>query len=247
MEDHFLPVLPALKARREHCDAMVCAMSAGEVMRLTRMGKFSMDKPASGALALLKRLRGKTSTQDNKTGATAGAQQMKMLRRLPKILRFIPGTAQDVRAYFLTLQYWLAGSQENIGNLVHILVRPLRRRPARGAARRWPSRRRRWSIPRSASTTRAWPATACTTACRPTSASCRAWPPAASAARSACCVHALLPAGRQRRPLRRRDHRARGARPARHPGLRHRAGLAPGDRAVLLRRTAAAASTRWSR
>ena len=46
MEDHYLPVLPALKARREHCDAMVCAMSAGEVMRLTRMGKFSMAGPA---------------------------------------------------------------------------------------------------------------------------------------------------------------------------------------------------------
>ncbi len=122
MEDHFLPVLPALKARREHCDAMVCAMSASEVMSLTRMGKFSMDKPASGALALLKRLRGKSATQDGKTGSTAGAQQMKMLRRLPKILRFVPGTAQDVRAYFLTLQYWLAGSQQNIGNLVHMLV-----------------------------------------------------------------------------------------------------------------------------
>ena len=39
---------------------------------------------------------------------------MKMLRRLPQILRFIPGTAQDVRAYFLTLQYWLAGSDENV-------------------------------------------------------------------------------------------------------------------------------------
>ena len=36
---------------------------------------------------------------------------MKMLRQLPQLLRFIPGTAQDVRAYFLTLQYWLAGSR----------------------------------------------------------------------------------------------------------------------------------------
>ncbi|RYF37085.1 MAG: DUF3479 domain-containing protein, partial [Comamonadaceae bacterium] len=54
--------------------------------------------------------------------ATAGAQQMKMLRRLPKILRFIPGTAQDVRAYFLTLQYWLAGSEDNVANMVTFLV-----------------------------------------------------------------------------------------------------------------------------
>ena len=28
MEDHFLPVLDALQARRDHCDAMVCIMSA---------------------------------------------------------------------------------------------------------------------------------------------------------------------------------------------------------------------------
>ena len=124
LEDHFQPVLPALKARRDHCDAMVCAMSAGEVTKLTRMGKFDMAAPAGGAMAFLKRLRGKpadasTSASDR---TTAGAQQMKTLRRLPKILRFIPGTAQDVRAYFLTLQYWLAGSEENISNMVHFLV-----------------------------------------------------------------------------------------------------------------------------
>jgi magnesium chelatase subunit H len=35
---------------------------------------------------------------------------MKMLRACPSCCRFIPGAAQDVRAYFLTLQYWLAGS-----------------------------------------------------------------------------------------------------------------------------------------
>ncbi|MFN9960375.1 MAG: DUF3479 domain-containing protein, partial [bacterium] len=52
----------------------------------------------------------------------AGARQLAMLRRLPRILRFIPGTAQDVRAYFLTLQYWLAGSEENIRSLVAFLV-----------------------------------------------------------------------------------------------------------------------------
>ena len=122
MEDHFLPVLPALQARREHCDAMVCAMSAAEVTKLTRMGKFDMSAPATGAMAFLKRLRGKPPGKDDGNKTTAGAQQMKTLRMLPKILRFIPGTAQDVRAYFLTLQYWLAGSQENIAHMVHFLV-----------------------------------------------------------------------------------------------------------------------------
>ncbi|MFP4496264.1 MAG: DUF3479 domain-containing protein, partial [Halochromatium sp.] len=32
MEDHIKAVLPALQARRDHCDAMVGCMSAGEVM-----------------------------------------------------------------------------------------------------------------------------------------------------------------------------------------------------------------------
>ncbi len=141
MEDHFLPVLPALRARRDHCDAMVCAMSAAEVMRLTRMGRFRMDTPASGPLALLKKLRGREregggAEADNATDASqksaAGARQMKMLRRLPKILRFIPGTAQDVRAYFLSLQYWLAGSQDNVLGLVLNLVDRYADGPRRG-------------------------------------------------------------------------------------------------------------------
>jgi len=45
-----------------------------------------------------------------------------MLRRLPRILRYIPGTAQDLRSYFLSLQYWLGGSPENLANLVRMLV-----------------------------------------------------------------------------------------------------------------------------
>ena len=85
--------------------------------KLTRMGKFDMSAPASGPMALLKKLRG-----TKEKSASAGANQMAMLRRIPKLLRFIPGTAQDVRAYFLTLQYWLAGSEENMANLVRSLV-----------------------------------------------------------------------------------------------------------------------------
>ena len=117
MEDHWRPLIDALQARRESCDAMVCAMSAAEIVRMTRMGRFSMDGTQSGPMALLKRLRGA-----KKKTATAGAEQMKMLRRIPQLLRFIPGTAQDVRAYFLALQYWLAGSEDNIMNMVRFLI-----------------------------------------------------------------------------------------------------------------------------
>ena len=118
MEEHIKAVLPALQARRDECDAMICCMCGPEVMKLTRMGRFSMDGEATGALALLKRLRGKSGSAKT----SAGAQQMTVLRRLPKILRFIPGTAQDVRAYFLTLQYWLASSDENMRHMISSLI-----------------------------------------------------------------------------------------------------------------------------
>ena len=122
LEDHFLPVLPALTARRDKCDAMICALSAGEVMRLTRMGKFSMDGKTSGPMALLKRLKGNSKPGEGSKPSAAGARQMKIVRQLPKILRFIPGTAQDVRIYFLVLQYWLAGSEENITSMIAMLL-----------------------------------------------------------------------------------------------------------------------------
>jgi magnesium chelatase subunit H len=127
MEEHIQAVLPDLRARRDACDAMVCCMSAGEVIRLTRMGAFRMDKPERGALALLKRLRGNA-----KKKASAGAQQVAMLKRLPRILRFIPGTAQDVRAYFLSLQYWLAGTDDNFSNMVRFLIDRYADGPRRG-------------------------------------------------------------------------------------------------------------------
>ena len=120
MEDHVRSVLPALAARRDHCDAMVGVMSAGEVVKLTRLGSLKMDGSDKGPIAMLKRLRGARGAS-GKTGSS-GAGQMAMLRRLPKILRFIPGPAQDLRAYFLTMQYWLSGSQDNVSDMVRYLV-----------------------------------------------------------------------------------------------------------------------------
>ena len=38
MEDHFTPILADLEARRDSCDAMVCALSAKEVAAAPRTG-----------------------------------------------------------------------------------------------------------------------------------------------------------------------------------------------------------------
>ena len=117
LEEHALKLAPWLEARRDHCDCMVGAMSAADVVKKTKLGDFNMAKPTGGAIGMLKRLRGKS-----KNGVSAGRGQMKMLRQLPKLLKYIPGKAQDVRAYFMTLQYLLAGSDENIANLIRFLV-----------------------------------------------------------------------------------------------------------------------------
>ncbi len=115
MEDQVRAVLPALTARRDACDAMLGLLSAGEIVKLTKLGALKMDGSDKGPLAALKKLRGSKTK-------TSGSSQMAVLRRLPKLLKFIPGAAQDLRAYFLSMQYWLSGSQENISAMVRFLV-----------------------------------------------------------------------------------------------------------------------------
>jgi len=114
LEEHVRAILPTLKTKRENCDALVGCISSKEVVSLTRMDRLDMSKPTSGFLSLLKKLRG-----SNKSGKPAsGKRQMSILRRLPKILRFIPGKAQDVRSYFLTMLYWLGGSDDNVESMI---------------------------------------------------------------------------------------------------------------------------------
>ena len=117
IEEHITAILPELKARRDACDAMIGVISAKEVVQLTRMGDLDMMKPATGPMKLLKKLRG-----SKEPSANSGEKQMKLLRRLPKILKFIPGKAQDLRAWFLTMQYWLGGSDDNVEQMIRFLI-----------------------------------------------------------------------------------------------------------------------------
>jgi magnesium chelatase subunit H len=119
LDEHVKLVAPQLAARRESCDAMFCALSAAEIVKQTRFGRLDMANEPGGAMGLLKKLKGK---REGKAKISAGESQMRLLRNLPKILRFIPGTAQDLRIYFLGLQYWLAGSAANIESLIAMMV-----------------------------------------------------------------------------------------------------------------------------
>ena len=117
LEEHVKAILPALQARRDSCDALVGMIADGEIVRLTRMGGLDMAKPATGIAKFLKKMRG-----SSKPNGASGESQMKVLRRLPKILRFVPGKAQDLRAWFLTMQYWLGGSDDNVEQMVRYLI-----------------------------------------------------------------------------------------------------------------------------
>ena len=108
---------------RETCDSILVAVSAPELVRMTRLGKFDMGgaeakepKPWS-PLGILKKLRGSKGD-----GRSSGERQMTALKTLPAVLKFVPGPAQDVRVYLLSIQYWLAGTSENIANLIRLHV-----------------------------------------------------------------------------------------------------------------------------
>jgi magnesium chelatase subunit H len=117
IEEHITAILPELTAARAHVDAFVGMIADPQIVKLTRMGDLDMSQPASGAMALLKKLRGTKAPS-----ASSGEKQMSMLRRLPKILKYIPGKSQDLRAWFLSMQYWLGGSDDNIEAMIRYLV-----------------------------------------------------------------------------------------------------------------------------
>ncbi|MEL6204788.1 MAG: magnesium chelatase subunit H [Pseudomonadota bacterium] len=116
IEEHIEAIRPVLEARRDDLDALVGVIADPAIVNLTRMGGLDMSQPASGAMKLLKKLKPKVKR------SSSGEASMKILRRLPQILRFLPGKAQDLRAYFLTMQYWLGGSDDNVREMIRFLV-----------------------------------------------------------------------------------------------------------------------------
>jgi magnesium chelatase subunit H len=120
-EEYANEVLPAVLARRQDADAVLCALCTPDLVKCTKLGKFDMmgseSRSPFSPISLLKKLRGSRGD-----GKSSGERQMSALRTLPNLLKFIPGTAQDVRAYLLLIQYWLAGSDENIEQMIRYAV-----------------------------------------------------------------------------------------------------------------------------
>ncbi|MGX9355953.1 magnesium chelatase subunit H [Roseobacteraceae bacterium S113] len=118
LEEHIAPIIDDLRAARERVDGMIGVIADAEIIKLTKLGKLDMSKPTSGLMKILKKLKPKQET----SSVDSGEKRMAQLRKLPKLLKMIPGKAQDLRSWFLVMQYWLGGSDDNIEAMVRYLL-----------------------------------------------------------------------------------------------------------------------------
>lgn len=109
-----------VEPRRDQLDACLCFPSMPEVMKQNKLGTFDLTQIAGGPLGnfaqQVKDLR-KKSLSKNKPASGGNFQDslLKLVRTLPKVLKFLPGDqATDARTFVLSLQHWLGGTPENL-------------------------------------------------------------------------------------------------------------------------------------
>jgi magnesium chelatase subunit H len=118
LQDHVDAVTPLLDAHADRHAARVCLMCHGDLTNRTLMGRFEPGaKKKWSPAGLMRRLRGR-----GKDGGDSGERQLRSLKRAGRILRFIPGSAQDVRVYLMALQAWLTGSDDNLTALLRTVA-----------------------------------------------------------------------------------------------------------------------------
>ncbi len=119
IEDLADKVEAAVKPERDRLDAAVVFPSMPQVMRLNKMGKFSMAQLGQSKSVIgdfMKKRR-------QKQGSGFEDAMLKLLRTLPKVLKYLPvEKAQDARNFMLSFQYWLGGSPENLENFLLMLA-----------------------------------------------------------------------------------------------------------------------------
>ncbi|CAN6270856.1 unnamed protein product [Urochloa humidicola] len=118
VEELALKVKDAVEEVRDRMDAVLVFPSMPEVMRLNKLGSFSMSQlgqSKSPFFQLFKR---------NKANSSNFADSMlKLVRTLPKVLKYLPSDkAQDARLYILSLQFWLGGSPDNLQNFLKMIA-----------------------------------------------------------------------------------------------------------------------------
>ncbi|MCS7146767.1 MAG: magnesium chelatase subunit H [Geminocystis sp.] len=112
-------VVAAVQPYRDKLDVIVVFPSMPEVMRLNKMGTFSMAQLGQSKSVIGEFM--KKSRQ--RAGAGFEDAMLKLLRTLPTVLKYLPvDKAQDARNFMLSFQYWLGGSPENLENFFLMLA-----------------------------------------------------------------------------------------------------------------------------
>ncbi|MDX2100423.1 MAG: magnesium chelatase subunit H, partial [Leptolyngbyaceae cyanobacterium bins.59] len=119
IEDLAEKVVVAVEPHRDHLDVAVVFPSMPQVMRLNKMGTFSMAQLGQSKSAIAQFMR----KRKEKSGSGFQDGMLKLLQTLPKVLKYLPmDKAQDARNFMLSFQYWLGGSQENLENFLLMLA-----------------------------------------------------------------------------------------------------------------------------
>ena len=109
----------AVKPQRDRLDAAVVFPSMPQVMRLNKMGSFSMAQLGQSKSVIGEFMKKRRKKQ----GSGFEDAMLKLLRTLPKVLKYLPvEKAQDARNFMLSFQYWLGGSAENLENFLLMLA-----------------------------------------------------------------------------------------------------------------------------
>lgn len=119
IEDLADKVVEAVKPHRDNLDAAVVFPSMPQVMRLNKMGSFSMAQLGQSKNVISEFMK----NRKKKSGAGFQDAMLKLLRTLPTVLKYLPiEKAQDARNFMLSFQYWLGGSAENLENFFLMLA-----------------------------------------------------------------------------------------------------------------------------
>lgn len=119
LEDLADKLVEAVTPYRDSLDVAVVFPSMPQVMRLNKMGTFSMAQLGQSKSAIASFMK----KRKENSGAGFQDAMLKLLRTLPKVLKYLPmDKAQDARNFMLSFQYWLGGSQENLENFLLMLA-----------------------------------------------------------------------------------------------------------------------------
>merc|ERR1719246_386237 len=97
-------VQEVVQPERDRLDAVLVFPSMPEVMRLNKVGKFTM-KNLGQSKSVVADFMKKKKQED---GSSFEEGMLKLLRTLPKVLKFLPSDkAKDARTFMMSFQYWL--------------------------------------------------------------------------------------------------------------------------------------------